>query len=151
MNDFHVRDVISRLKAAFPDPPVSAETEALYARMLADLEYAEVDPIVDELIATTMKLPSISRIRRAVIEPTLDFPTAEEAWVAVQGREKDLHELVRRAAQLLGGTFNIRTSDNPELTRVRFSKVYEAILRKAVDQELAAGIRAKRMQLPRAS
>lgn len=151
MNNIQLREIIGRLAAAFPDPAMKPETEAIYARMLADLDFAEVDPIVDDLIATTMRMPSVSRIRRAAIEPSLNFPTTEEAWVAVQGREKDLHDLVRRAAQLLGGTYNIRTSEDPELTRVRFAKVYDGLLRTAVDDELAAGIRAKRMQLPRAS
>ena len=110
----------------------------------------EVDPAVDELIATMLKLPTVSRVRRFVIEPKLDIPTAEEAWLAVQSRG-ELHELVKRAVNLLGGTFNIRTSEDPELTRVRFAKVYDELRRKEVDQQLAAGIRAQRMKLSTAS
>ncbi len=123
----------------------------MYTRLLDDLDYAAVDAAVDELIATTMRLPTISRIRRQVIEPTLELPTAEEAWVALQSRANETHNLVRRAAALMGGSFNIRTSSEPELTRVRFAKVYDEIRRKAVDDALAAGVRAKRMQLPQAS
>jgi hypothetical protein len=150
VNQFQVREIIERLEAAFPDPPLKEETRKLYARMLGDLDFREVDPIVDELIATTMKLPTISRVRRAVIEPKLDIPTAEEAWIAVQSHG-EMHDLVKRVAHLLGGTYNIRTSDDPELTRVRFAKVYDDLRRKEVDAQLAAGIRAQRMKLTKAS
>ena len=126
------------------------ETLDLYERMLVDLDYETVDPIVDDLIATVMKLPTISRIRRAVIEPDLDVPTTDEAWTLIQTRQ-ELPELVAQAARLIGGTFNIRTSDDPELTRVRFAKVYDPMYRKAVDSALAQGIRAQRMKLPKAS
>jgi len=98
-----------------------------------------------------MRLPTVSRIRREVIEPTLDLPTAEEAWVALQSRATTTHDLVRRAATLMGGSFNIRTSSEPELTRVRFAKVYDEMRRKAVDDAIATGIREQRMRLPRAS
>jgi hypothetical protein len=145
-----VQEVIERLEAAFPDPPIPDKTKQLYARMLIDLDYAEVDPAVDELIATTMRLPTVSRVRRAVIEPKLDIPTSEEAWVAVQSHG-ELHDLAKRVAHLLGGTFNIRTSEDPELTRVRFAKVYDELRRKEVDRALAAGIRAQRMKLSKVS
>jgi hypothetical protein len=143
----HVR----RLKAAYPDPSMSEETEALYARMLADLDHSVADPAVDELIATVMKLPTVSRIRRSIIEPGLDIPSADEAWLAIQSRSGELHELVSRTATLLGGSFNIRTSADPELTRVRFVKVYDELRRKAVDRALAEGVRAQRLQTAKAS
>jgi hypothetical protein len=120
------------------------ETVELYIRMLMDLRYQDTDPVVDDLIATVMKLPTISRIRRAVIEPTLGIPTTEEAWTAIHAREKDVHPLVTRASQLLGGTWNIRTSEDPELSRVRFARVYDQLFRKTVDDAVAAGIRAQR-------
>ena len=145
MSPHQAREIVGRLRAAYPDPPMNEETQRLYARMLADLRYEDVDPVIDELIATVMKLPTVSRIRRAVIEPELDLPTAEEAWTAIQTRAADVHDLVRRAAQLLGGTYNIRTSEDPELTRVRFAKVYEPLYRKAVDEALAAGVREQRL------
>ena len=81
-----------------------------------------------------------------VIEPKLDIPTSEEAWVVVQSHG-EMHDLVKRAAFLLGGSYNIRTSADPELTRVRFAKVYDDLRRKEVDAQLAAGIRAQRMRL----
>jgi hypothetical protein len=148
---FETREIVRRLKAAYPDPSMSEETEALYARMLADLDHGVADPAVDELIATVMKLPTVSRIRRSIIEPGLDIPSADEAWLAIQSRSGELHELVSRTATLLGGSFNIRTSADPELTRVRFVKVYDELRRKAVDRALAEGVRAQRLQTAKAS
>lgn len=151
MSPHEAGELVRRLRAAYPDPPMEEETQKLYARMLQDLAYDDVDAIVDELIATVMKLPTISRIRRAVIEPTLNIPATDEAWTAIQARQGEVHELVAQAARLLGGTYNIRTSEDPELTRVRFAKVYDQLYRKAVDRALADGIRSARMKLPRAS
>lgn len=151
MSPTEVKEIVARLRAAYPEPQLSDETEKVYTRLLQDLDYAAVDAAVDELIATSMRLPTVSRIRRQVIEPMLDLPTAEEAWVALQSRSTETHSLIRRAAVLMGGSFNIRTSSEPELTRVRFAKVYDEIRRKAVDEAIAAGVRAQRMQLPRAS
>jgi hypothetical protein len=151
MNPFEVRELVARLAAAFPDPPMEEDTKKLYERMLEDLPYERADEVIDELIATTMKLPTISRVRRAVIAPDLDIPTADEGWSAIQTHEPELHELVLHVARLIGGLYNIRTSDDPELTRVRFVKVYEQLYRKTVDDALAQGIRAARMRLPKAS
>jgi hypothetical protein len=127
---------------------MSEETAIVYTDMLRDLEYDVVDAALDELIATMSKLPTVARIRRTVIEPTLTLPSAEEAWVAVQSHKSDTHELVQRAAFLMGGSFNIRTSSDPELTRVRFAKVYEELRRDETTRALVAGLRAKRMKLP---
>ena len=148
MNPFQVRELVGGLEAAFPDPPLADATGALYQRMLADLGDDDADAAIDELIATTARLPPIGRIRRAVIEPRLDLPTAE-GWLAVQGRGG--LRLVGRAAQLLGGTFNVGTSEDPELTRVRFARVYEGLRRREVDGRVAAGVRASRTRLPAAS
>jgi hypothetical protein len=146
MAPHEVKELVDRVAAAYPDPGMSDETRELYRRMLSDLDYADADPVVDELIATTMRLPTISRIRRNVIEPKLGLPTAEEAWVAVQAHSPDMHELVRRTANLMGGSFNIRTSSDPELTRVRFAKVYDALNRREIDRALTATLRAGRMR-----
>ena len=132
MSPVAVRERVRRLQAAYPDPPLAEETEKLYERMLVDLDFAAVDPVVDELIATAMKLPTVSRIRRAV-------------------RAGATHELVAHVARLVGGGYNIRTSSDPELTRVRFVKVYDELRRKAVDRALAEGVRAQRMKLQQAS
>lgn len=142
-----VAELVKRLQAAFPDPPMSDETRKVYERLLTDLEYAETDAAVDTLIMTAGKLPTIGKIRRTVIEPLLDLPSADEAWVAIQSRQQDLNPLVARAATLMGGTFNVRTSSDPELTRVRFVKAYEELRRKIVDAAVADRARRKRMRI----
>jgi hypothetical protein len=142
-----VEALVDRLCAAFPDPPLSAESRALYCQFLIDLDYNDADEAIDNLIATVMKMPTVSRVRREVIEPMLDIPTAEEAWVALQSRQSDVHPLVARAATMMGGSFNLRTSSDPELTRVRFAKVYDDLRRTAVDAALKVRERTRRMRL----
>lgn len=123
------------------------ETRKVYERLLADLDYPEADIAIDNLIMTAGKLPTIGKIRRTVIEPLLDLPTAEEAWVAVQSREQNLNPLIARAVTLMGGSFNLRTSSDPELTRVRFAKAYDELRRHVVDTAIADRARSKRMKL----
>lgn len=147
MTTNQVSELVKRLEAAFPDPPMQDDTRKVYERLLVDLDYPETDAAIDTLIMTSGKLPTIGKIRRAVIEPLLDLPTAEEAWVAIQSRQPDLNPLAARAATLMGGSFNIRTSDDPELTRVRFAKVYDELRRQVVDAAIANRARNKRMKL----
>jgi hypothetical protein len=150
MTSREVTQIVDRLKAAYPATEISEATEAIYRRLLIDLRYDEVDTAVDTLIMTMMKLPTISRIRRTVIEPHLDLPTADEAWFAVQSHA-DLNPLVARAATLMGGSFNLRTSSDPELSRVRFVKVYEDLRRAVIDEAISQRARAQRMKLSAAS
>lgn len=146
MTPFEVRKLVSRLAAAFPDPPISDETRKEYCRMLVDLPYPETDRAIEELEATWGKLPTIYRIRDAVITPMLDLPSADEAWDQVQRRKPDRHELVTKVVNLFGGDYNIRTSDDPELTRTRFTRTYEEHRRKTASQALTATLRGQRMQ-----
>jgi hypothetical protein len=142
-----VSQIVARLAAAYPDPAMSDETISLYERLLVDLDYPETDVAVDTLIMTTMRLPTVSRVRRTVIEPLLDLPTADEAWVAIQSRQDNLNPLVARAATLMGGSFNLRTSSDPELSRVRFVKVFDDLRRRVIDEAISARARAKRLRI----
>jgi hypothetical protein len=146
-----VTEIVNRLAAAFPDPVMAEGARHLYHRLLIDLEYDETDEAVDDLLMTMMKLPTISRIRRTVIEPLLDLPTADEAWAALQSRQQQLNPLVARTAALMGGSSNLRTSSDPELSRMRFVKVYDDLRRVVVDEAIVARARTKRMRLPKAS
>ena len=49
MNPFEVREIVGRLAAAYPDPPMSDETRKLYERFLSDLPYEQTDVAVDDL------------------------------------------------------------------------------------------------------
>jgi hypothetical protein len=142
-----VSQIVARLQAAYPEVSMCVQTTKLYERLLVDLEFAETDVAVDELIMTSGRLPTIARVRRAVIEPLLDLPTAEEAWVAIQSRAEKLNPLVAKTATLMGGSFNLRTSSDPELSRVRFVKVYDELRRKVVDAAISERARAARMKL----
>lgn len=147
MTTREVARIVARLAAAFPDPPMSDDTRHAYERLLADLDFPEADVAVDTLIMTAMRLPTIARIRRTVIEPLLDVPTADEAWLAIQSRQENPNPLVARTATLMGGSFNLRTSSDPELSRVRFVKVYEELRRKVIDEAVSARARARRLKV----
>ena len=89
---------------------MSDETRALYERFLVDLPYDQADVTIDDLIATTMKLPTISRVRRSMMSGPR-HPDRRGGLVRSQSRQQDVHELVHHVINLMGGSYNIRTSE----------------------------------------
>ena len=126
--------IVIELFAAYPEVKTREETFPIYVRYLVDLEKAAVEEALEELIATSTTLPTIAAIRRHVIEEELELPTAAEAWVAINDRERndELHELAKAARELLGGSWAIRTSDAPNATRAQFLKIYDDLRERAL-------------------
>jgi hypothetical protein len=101
---------------------------------------------VDELIATASTMPTIAEIRRTVMERKTDLPTAVEAWISVCERGREIHELTREVAQLFGGTWGIRTSEEPDITRTQFIKTFEAARERRLRELNTAHFRRRRRQ-----
>ncbi len=126
--------LISLLLSAYPEVQPREETFPTYVRFLVDLDEAAVEVAIEELISVSTKMPTIAAIRRRVIEQELELPTAAEAWVAINDttRTEELHELAKEARELLGGSWAIRTSGNPTVTRTQYLKVFEELRDKAL-------------------
>jgi hypothetical protein len=94
-------------------------------RWLRDLDRSRTRDAIEALIASSTTLPSIAEVRRLVLEAQHQVPTATEAWVSVNERGSELHELTREVVLTFGGVYNIRTSDEPRIMRAQFLKTYE--------------------------
>ena len=126
--------LVAQLLAAYPDVQPREETFATFVRFLVDLDKQAAEEAIEELIAASTTMPTIAAIRRRVIEEELELPSAAEAWVAINehNRTDGLHEVAKEARELLGGSWAIRTSDKPSITRAQYLKVYEELREKAL-------------------
>ncbi len=118
--------LVDRLLDAYPGVPLRSSTRETYVGWLRDLELDEVEPVVDEMIAVSVELPTIAEIRRRVVEEGMDLPDPMDAWRMVSERGSEIHELVKEVVELFGGLWNIRTSESPDITRAQFLKAYDA-------------------------
>jgi len=132
------------LFAAFPLAEVRERTLEIYARWLSDLDRANVEDAIDMLIASSTTLPSVAEGGRLVLEAQHLVPTAAEAWVSVNERGVELHELTKRVAETFGGVYNIRTSDEPRIVRAQFFKTYDDLRERHLRELNAASYRGAR-------
>jgi hypothetical protein len=115
------------LFAAYPSVPLREGTEAVYIKFLLTLDEPAAKKAIDELLLTSGNLPSIAAIRTRVSETRLELPSASEAFFSLFDRGAELHPLTRYVALILGGVYNIRTSEVPGATRSQFLTLYQDI------------------------
>jgi hypothetical protein len=121
-----------RLFAAYPDVALREGTEATYVRFLGELDAEAAEAAIADLVRTSSRLPTIADVRRRLAEATLGLPSALEAYRSLFEPGAELHPLTRYAAEIFGGTYNIRTSDAPAATRRQFLDFYEQLRDEAV-------------------
>jgi hypothetical protein len=126
------KDTVARLIAAFPQTAMREQTEAIYTARLGELDADATSRAVDELIATSTTFPTIAEIRNLVAQAVLQLPTPEQAYASIMDRQGDIHDLTRRVADIFGGFYNVRTSDNPSITRAQFLKAYAELRTEAI-------------------
>lgn len=88
--------------------------------------------------------PSIAQIRKAALNLSrgeLSQPSSWEAWERVSklcsGNEIQLSKIESRTLEVIGGTWSVKHSENPDITRSQFLKAYTEFLDRH-DRELCA-------------
>lgn len=166
MNRQEAFALIGVLAAAFPQRKVEADTVRVYARSLEDLPYDIAREALSDVVRSSVHFPSIAEIRRAVAERSTNLPSPAAAWEWVTHwahGDKDWGvppEPVTRAVKALGGTWAIKTTENPSVLRSQFNGLYaefrEEELRKVTvpqtalvrdDNEALQGARYERMAI----
>jgi DNA-directed RNA polymerase subunit F len=121
------KDIVARLIDAFPQTAMREQTVAIYTARLNDLDNEAASQAVDDLIETSTTFPTIAEVRNLVAEVALGLPTAEQAYASIFDRDKkagEIHDLTRHVADIFGGFYNVRTSENPSIIRSQFLKTY---------------------------
>jgi hypothetical protein len=120
---------VASLRAAYPNANLPAETVAIYAAALEDLDPLDVQEATIALIRSSVYPPTIAEIRQKVAEARLQLPGPVAAWDEAVRRadgrwDRDANPLVTEAMQAIGGSWAIRTSENVIATRAQFLKFY---------------------------
>jgi hypothetical protein len=138
--------ILKILTDTFKDFEVSDSKFAIWYELLGDLDFKIVKTAVEKLILQSPYVPSISDIRKQVVEiihPTID---AVEAYSEVRRAIKEyghdrayesfgsMSPLTRKVCEYMGW-WNICMSEEPEIVRGQFLKMY-AQLQDRVQKEM---------------
>lgn len=135
--------------------PAWTFTIRVYWEMLNDLSDEEFETSIIRFIKTHPEIyPNtnvIAIIRRGALEER--YPSVGEAWrnaceVLQKGYEKVawIHPIVKEVASMVG-TYEIRTTENPEITRAHFMKFYDDRIRVAKEDSVKQIAAPERKQI----
>lgn len=137
MNPTETAKILALCAVAYPQYPVTKETVGIYAELLSDLEFVQVDKAVRDLLKTTDRWVSVAAIRRKVAENGKQLaPSKAKAWGEVQqaahnegrsGSPKWSHPAIEQAVKALGW-WDICNSTNLDTMRSQFWRCYEDIV-----------------------
>lgn len=136
---------IAALAAAYPRQRLEPATIQIYAAALDDLDARAIEDAVRYIVRTSRWFPTVAEIRETVAERTLRLPSPAAAWETVQtaqGRAGIQGGPVERALRAVGGTWALRTTENPTALRAQFLRVYGEFRDEAVREIVAPPGRA---------
>lgn len=161
------RGLVAQLRAAFPRQELTAETLAVYCRMLADLDAGAAQHAVLGLMAVSRFFPTIAEIRERVARNACTLPSIESALAeldrAVRRFSPDdsrtwtydddwSHPLIVRAVHMVGSVAQIWGSRAPGFERREFKAAYLALCDAEVKTvQLAIAAPEKLREIERAS
>lgn len=133
MNSGEAQALVARLHLAYPRQRLTREHYNLYAEVLLPLHVQLGARLVDEATAKHTWFPSVAELYDLLAEITIGAPGPLLAWEqAANGHApSDRHPLVQRAMHTVGGSYAIRTSENPVAMRAHFVRAYEEWLGRA--------------------
>ena len=146
MTDEQAASVIAGLTAAYQKDDMAAETIAVYIQFLSDIPYEAGMAAALRLIAENKFFPRVSELRQAALSaiPGNMIPEGADAWQEVIKQLTDCgyfqspkfsHPAIGKAVKTIGWN-NIRSSENPDITRAHFMKIYETYKGRAVSEVL---------------
>jgi hypothetical protein len=124
MTQDEARKLVARLIDAFPQTPMRESTASIFEQYLRDLDHASAEAAIADEIACATDFPRIGDIRSRIFDAELRLPQPLDAWKSIVDRHGELHPLVAEVASRLGGTFSIRTHDQPSIVRAQFLAAY---------------------------
>lgn len=140
MNSREVAESLQLIAESYPGRwQPTKQTGQVWCRMLSDIDPKYGLAAVTELCGSGDWPPSIAQIRKTSVNLSrgeLSQPSAWEAWErATKGDEST--EIEKRAVNLIGGSWAIKRSENPEMLRSQFLKCYSELLERH-DRELCS-------------
>lgn len=128
MTDKEAAALVVMLKASYPNQKIEPATVQAYQHALADEDFQMARQAVDDIVSTEKFFPSISEIKHAIAIRRLDAPVAAIAWEQFAENDPERHELVKRVGKAMGGHWAYKTSENMDVFRAHFLKLYDGML-----------------------
>jgi hypothetical protein len=132
--------LVARLFALYPNVKVAPETVAGYAERLCDLDYDMAERAITVLVEEGESdfLPTVRGIRRCYFETEYGAPSATVAYEDLMQRlekhtTRDAHPHTLRTMRALGGEWEFRNSERPDILRRSFEEVYDALLKEEIN------------------
>lgn len=137
-----IAKLVGVMAAVYPNTQVSAETVKVYISMLKDIPLDVLTVSVQQCMAESEFLPTIAKIREKAL--ALSIPVAPEpleAWgiVLKEIQRRGFYRspefgnpIIAKAVDCIGWQ-TLCSSENPVADRAHFAKVYEGLLRQAMN------------------
>lgn len=145
--------VVRKVVRAYPVPAWSAGQVTLWLEMLEDLDVLFLAQVAGDWIRTKRERPTIADIRAGVADLQIGnangaklFLPVDEAWAYVRicfgtvGRYRDFpeeHPLIKQAVDAMGWR-EMCSSDNVDVVRGQFRKLYGELLARSIAQSAAS-------------
>ncbi len=130
--------LISMTAANFPHVQEKdlGPTVLLWSEILSDIPFKVAKAAIIKVLATAKFWPTVAEIREAAASLTAgSAPLVADAWAMVREAirrdlpENRLHPAIQRAIRGFGGLDGIGYSENIEIIRSQFFKIYEPVAR----------------------
>ena len=141
-HEIEVTKLIGVMAAAYPNTQIADATVQVYVSMLKDLEIGVLTPAIQQAMAESEFLPTIARIREKAIALTQpEHVSSLEAWGIVKKAMQQVgfyrspefaDPLIAKAVDCIGWQ-TLCSSENEPADRAHFSKVYESLVRREID------------------
>jgi hypothetical protein len=166
VTDAECKKLVAVLLGAFPQSRISAQTPAIYERMLIDLECPAAHAAVERLLAASRFMPSVAEIREAALTLAIgEQKPGGEAWGGVlraikaegawhtPGRDFVFADTVTAECVESLGWRELCASENQVADRARFIELYDRLAvqnrQRQLSESLPAAQRYKAIQAER--
>jgi len=134
--------IIGMMVAAYPNTQITDATREVYVKMLSDIPLGVLEPAIQQAMAESEFLPTIARIREKAL--ALSQPghvSALEAWGVVKKAMQQVgfyrtpqfdDPLIAKAVDCIGWQ-TLCSSENQAADRAHFSKVYDSLVKRELE------------------
>ncbi len=155
MSPLEIKKLVAVLVAAYPNSKISEESVGVYVRMLADLDYPAANAAVEQLLASSKWMPTVSEIRERVVSLHRgEILVGGEAWglvlkaigrygrYRVPGVDFKFDDPTTAECVSALNWRELCDSENPQADRARFVELYDRLAARNRRAELTDGLPA---------
>lgn len=144
MTETQMKALFEIIRAAYPSARVPPGAASVYEAVLHRYSFDEVRDALMRHIATSPWAPTPADLAKQCALAEINAPVPSVAWdtavvASMNGGGKNLHPLVKKALQHIGGASALRYSENPATIRAQFLAAYREYLEAEVHSIVTSG------------